>query len=268
MIENLITRALEETYNIDGKWVTVRREDLAYKKPLPPNAKMSALIEIVKEKSRSYKLMAMFAKKQIGISYSIGFPYIAQEYGVKTIITYPSNEKKSPDWLLKCEKDTDVETIALHPNMVTINVNQTKKIIEERGGYFIPFGFDDAISVKAHSERFILPKNIGTLIMATMTGMTLAGAIHNLYLGNKTAKKIIGVSCGRPPENVIKSMNKYIDVPSNVEVINPYDRNFKVPNDTDCPLPLHPDYEAKAWYYMLQNIKELIEPIYFINVGA
>lgn len=268
MIKDLITNAPVEYYFIRGRHIAVRREDLAYARPLPANAKMSALYEIVKEKSYQYKLMAMFAKKQQGVSYALGFPHIAKEFNVETIITYPTNRPKDiPAWLAECKKKLNVEVITLHPNMVTININQTKKIVEDRGGYFIPFGFDSMTSVLTHRDRFVLPKTTGTLIMATMTGMTLAGAIAHLQRHDKVAKKIIGVSCGRPPENVFKSMRQYIDVPDNVEIINPFDRNFK-PADFEEPFPLHPDYELKAWYWMLNNLDDLPDPIYFINVGA
>lgn len=265
MISDLITKAPEETYNIGNRWVTVRREDLAYKKPLPPNAKMSALYEIVKAHSRQYREMILFAKKQTGISYSIGFPYICKEFNIHPVVVYPKTVKtKVPDWFDKLGPQT--ETYFVHPNMVTINVNQCKQLAEERKAFFVPFGFDHQISVRTHSERFDLPRKIGTLIMATMTGMTLAGAIDNLYRGNKPAKQIIGVSCGRDENNVMKSMSKYINVPDNVKIINPYERHFK-PN-IETPFPLHPDYELKAWNWMIENIDTLIDPIYFVNVGA
>lgn len=264
----LVTTAPEEHYPIDGKWVTVSRQDLAYKKPLPPNAKMSALYEIVKQYSRQYKTMVLFAKKQKGISYCIGFPVICKEFGVTPIITYPKSENQPlPDWMFQLGSyGPETETIQLHPNMVTINVNQSKQIAEQRNGFFIPFGFDHEISVMVHSEHFNVYRKLGTLVMATMTGMTLAGAIDNINRGNKQVKKIVGISCGRPVGNVIKSMEQYVDVPQNVEIINPYERNHTP--DIEQPFPLHPDYELKAWAWMLENIQKLPEPIYFINVGA
>lgn len=267
MIEDLITTAPEEYYFVERKPIIVRREDLAYKKPLPPNAKMSALFEIVKAYHRDFKTMVLFAKKQHGISYSIGFPFICEQFNVKPVIVYPWNGKGAlPEWLVSLHEHTQTEFSFVHPNLVTININEAKRVAQERFGFFIPFGFDHALSVQTHSKHFDMPRKLGTLVMATMTGMTLAGAIDNITRNDKQVKKIIGVSCGREPNNVYKAMSKYIDIPNNVEIVNPYPRNF-LPQ-VDQPFPLHPDYELKAWAYLLEHIEELPEPIYFINVGA
>lgn len=279
MISDLITEAPQEVYLIDNIPVIVSREDLAYKAPLPPNAKMSALYEIVKHKAAmGFTKMVLFAKKQKGISYAIGFPYICEEFGIEPIITYPAIAKHPmPEWMkvLYTRGDTNFLAERLHPNMVSININQSKKIAEDLGAYFVPFGFDHALSVDIHSKRFVVPNACKTVVMATMTGMTLAGAIKSA--SNKVISvpfdlyqfpKFIGISCGRPPENVHKSMAQYITLPpiNRLSVINPYDRNIKI--DIDQPFPLHPDYELKAWKWLTDNIHQLAEPILFINVGA
>src|SRR5689334_4940788 len=143
MIKDLIAAdAPIEEYSIKGKKVFVRREDLRYAAPLPPNAKMSALYAIVERAaSEGYKKVVLFAKKQQGTPYAMGLAPICQEFNIDAIIAYPaSNTQAMPEWLQKLQTDfINVFPARLHPNMVTINVNQCKQIAEKRDAYFIPF---------------------------------------------------------------------------------------------------------------------------------
>lgn len=276
MIEQFITAAKRELHLIDNIPVIVSREDLAFSPPLAPNAKTYALIEIIKrEAANGYKTMVMFTKKQQGTPYAIGFPYICAEFNVKPIIAYPATGKHPlPDFiqkLLYTENPPRCEFVQLHPNMISINVNQAKQIAEDHQGYFIPFGMDDALGVEAYAKHFEIPANIKTVVMATMTGMTLAGAILNAqrkHISNelKDFPKFIGVSCGRPTDNVLLSMKKYITLPT-FDKLQLYDYGRAPMLVADTPFPLHPDYEAKAWFWLKQHIKELDQPVYFINVG-
>jgi hypothetical protein len=38
--------------------------------------------------------------------------------------------------------------------------------------------------------------------------------------------------------------------------------------DIPCPFPTHPNYDLKAWGYLVEHIDELKEPILFWNIGA
>ena len=265
-IDKLIGSAVEQTYTVSNKQVRVIREDLAYASPLPPNAKMSALWAIVQRAhAEHYTGVALFAKKQSGVSYAIGLPHMANALDMQSLLTYPITPKhKFPDWLTQTQTD-GAEIVPLHPNMVSINVNQNRKLAEMRGYYAVPFGFDDALSIETHAQRFVLPSNIGTLVLSAMTGMCLAGAILHLQRNDKFAADIVGVSGGRDASNIFKTMRKYIDVPENVRIIDEYARHYK-PN-TVAPFDVHPDYELVAWHWLTQNVETLKEPIYFLNVG-
>lgn len=271
--------APEEEYTIEGKKIIVRRDDLAFRPPLPPNAKMAALFELVKHAyAMGYKKVVMFAKKQQGTSYAIGLPVFCKMFDLHAIITYPQPKAQwhiTPDFIAQARVNgfaDDTELIPLHPNMVSINVNQSRQIAEKQNAYFIPFGFESALSVDAHANKFALPSyHIGTLITATMTGMILAGTLRQIYERKYDVERVYGVSCGRPVKSVLKSMQKFLDWEREVKrhlTIFEYPRNFHPAfQPGQAPFPLHPDYEAVAWYWLLQNVSTLPEPIYFINVG-
>lgn len=284
----MLDEAPEEQYEVKGKAVIVRRDDKAFLPPLPPNAKMAALYQLVKRAAeQGYKKVVMFAKKQQGISYAIGLPVFCREFDLEAIITYPQPKRQwhiAPSFIPSAKHNGNgqqekLQLIPLHPNMVSINVAQSIKIAEQTGAYFIPFGFDDALSVETHARKFSLPDyRIGTLVTATMTGMILAGLLRQIYLREYLVDNVYGISGGRPVDSVYKSINKYINLDIEAKRIrlhirNPYDRNFPAlayleEYFPDCNFfATHPDYEAKAWLWLLQNIHVLPEPIYFINVG-
>lgn len=264
----------EEQYRILGHAVTVRRDDLAFKEPLPPNAKMAALYEIVKHAySLGYREAVLFAKKQVGIPYAIGFPVICKEFNMKATITIPATEKSIYEqWQLDAIW-RGAEIIKLHPNMITINVNQSKKIADDRKAFFVPFGFEDPISVKVHSEKFSLPDyEIGTLVLSTMTGMILAGVLKQIHDRQYKVKNVYGISSGRSEASVYKSMKKnypnYDSEVGHLMLLEAFKRNEKPALDKSViPFSMHPDYEYKAWAWLVRNIDRLEEPIYFINSG-
>jgi hypothetical protein len=268
-----------ERYEILGHTINVRRDDLAFLPPLPPNAKMAALYNIVKHAYvLGFDKVVMFAKKQQGIPYAIGLPPICKQFGMKCFITYPSTGRiPMPQWLYNLQIDyPDTFPVRLHPNMITINVNQSKKIAEKYGAYFIPFGFDSEISVNTHSEKFGLPNYFGTLVMSTMTGMILAGVLKQIYTRGYKVDRVYGISSGRSEDSIMKSMEKYIGRGlfnnANLSVIEAFKREYIVDQSdkTLYPFPMHPDYEAKAWNWMINLLRfnDLIpNPIWFINTG-
>ena len=282
MTDLIDTIAVEERYTIGGKAVIIRRDDLAYKPPLPPNAKMSALCGLIERAAANgYKKVVMFAKKQQGISYAVGLPVFCEMFGLEPIITYPTRTGQPvPEWLV----GLGVEAHGLWANLVYVNVAQSKKLADGVGAYFVPFGFDDALSVDIHAQKFALPDyEIGTLVMATMTGMILAGTLRQIRDRGYSVKRIVAISGGRPSENVLESVNKYIGgfdgigIPfERLSILNPYDRNVDARVAVDrlhnlynatIPTAFHPDYELKAWCWLLENLANLEPPIYFINVG-
>lgn len=274
----MLPEAWFEKYEVGGKEVIVRRDDKSFLPPLPPNAKMAALYALVERASKQgYKEAVLFAKKQHGISYSIGFPVFCKEFGLKSIVVMPSDNTTGtgfPEWS-ESLVELGAYRIGIKPNMVTINVNQAKKFAEERKAYFVPFGFDDALSVEVHANHFSLPQNVGCLVLSTMTGMILAGTLKQIKDRGYNVKTVNAVSGGRPVGSILKSVYKYLD-PSisychNLNIHNPYDRNFDaitaLKNLDQIPFDLHPDYEAKAWLWLVTNIDKLREPICFINIG-
>lgn len=267
-----------EICHIKGRDVYVRRDDLAYHAPLPPNAKMAALYNIVKHAyALGHDRVVMFAKKQQGMPYAVGLPPICKEFGMECWITYPSNKFETLPWMVEAQRFGNCFFEFLHPNMITVNVNQSKKLAERLKAYFIPFGFDDPISVETHASKFELPQHVGTLVLSTMTGMILAGTLKQIYTRGYNVERVYGISSGRSEMNIHKSIMKYLDPNKlgHLHLSEAYPRDFKVDQSSKelFPFPVHPDYEAKAWNWLLDRLElsglyePLPDPIWFINSG-
>ena len=81
-------------------------------------------------------------------------------------------------------------------------------------------------------------------------------------------RRVIGVSSGRSLKKLHQCIRKYVhEIPANVTLIPasmPYD---SIPSQ-DCPFPAHPNYDLKAWTYLVENLKSLTSPLLFWNIGA
>jgi len=258
---------LNESYKVTNqlisRYVVVRREDKRYEYPLPHHLKMGALEAIViRAKLLKYKLIGAFCTTH-GI-WPFGLPHLAAKHGLKSIVVYPSmNEDKIPD-----ELKVNIDGYELHtikPNMVTINGAQAKKYIEDQYGYYIPFGVDEPLAVKQIADQLHLD-GIGTLIVPCGSGVTLAGALMSIEQNKSHVENIAAVSAGRAAKSIIKTVSKYVQIPSNVRWVTRYEYN-DIPK-IECPWPAHPYYELKAYDWMIDNLFSLYEPIHFMNIGS
>ena len=258
---------LDEVFTVNDIPVIVRREDKRYKPPLPPHGKMGVLDMLCKKASAmGYKMIGCFGSKYS--NWIAGVPIIASKYNLKSVVCYPANKVSStPKWVQHIEDiPYDGELWLIRPNMVTINQSQAKKYIEEKDGYFIPFGFDLPEVVELLSEQIELPPYIGTLVISCGSGITLSGVLKSIDKNKNTVKRIEAISSGREVSSIFKTIKKHHDVPRNINFRQPY--GYADVPDIDCPWEAHDHFELKAYDWMYQNIKQLPQPIYFLNMGA
>lgn len=269
---------LDEIYQVNGYEIIVRREDKRYKFPLPPHGKMGVVDLLCKYASaRGYNMIGCFGSKTS--NWIAGVPIIASKYGLKAVVCYPAKNLSScPGWLqnsakrqhLNIEPNYGYQLKLLHPNMTQINSSQARKYVEERQGFFIPFGFDLPICVEYLSKQYAdMPKKIGTLVVSCGSGITLAGLLRAVRFNNIEVKRIEAVSSGRPVKSIIATISKHQQIPRNINWREVYTYS-KVPN-IECPWPAHGHYELKAYdwlvNYQAEGRRKLPEPIYFVNVG-
>ncbi len=133
----------------------------------------------------------------------------------------------------------------------------------------IPFGMDCPESITAiAAEAKTVPSSLldgGTVVVSCGSGVTLAGLLRGL---NPMPRCIIGISAGRSLAKLRRCISKYVPIECpNVTLIEasiPYDSAPAL----KCPFPAHPNYDLKAWKYLVEHIDCLKPPILFWNIGA
>jgi 1-aminocyclopropane-1-carboxylate deaminase/D-cysteine desulfhydrase-like pyridoxal-dependent ACC family enzyme len=255
---------IHQIYDVKGVEVIVRREDMKYQSPLPPHGKMGILDMLCSQaRDKGYKMIGCFGSKYS--NWIVGVPYIAENYGLQSIICYPANDVLAlPDWL-NGVNESHIKLI--RPNMVTINQAQAKKYVENRGGYFIPFGFDVPEVVNCLSRQFSdLPNEIGTIVLSCGSGITLASILRVVRLNSVGVERIEAISSGRAIKSIQATVRKHEFLNDKVRYRQPYEY-AEVPN-IQCPWNAHDHFELKAYDWLYKNVKRLPQPIYFINIGG
>lgn len=258
------TIAPVEEYKISGIDVTVSREDLRPSRPLPPHGKMPALREMCRSVAQQgYKAICAFGSKYS--NWTAGLPYLARHYQLGSIVIYPANRMADvPAWLQQSMPD---ELVTIKPNMVGINMAQAKKIAEEKGAYFIPFGLETQSTLDILEETISLPDRTGTLIITAGSGMTLAGVLMAIRKNGAQVDNIVAVSSGRPIDSIKQTVSRNVGaLPSNIIWVREFDY-ANVPTVL-CPWDAHDHFELKAYDWLIRNIKLINRPIWFINMGG
>lgn len=278
---------LDKTYTVQNRQVTVRHfENIARTmnlrwegkiilntNPLPLHGKMPALEKLLLgQYAHGYTHVGAFASH--GSNWAQGIAPLAFRIGYQKVsIVYATNPNKPtyPDWLEHAQA-YGAELIPIRPNMTAINSAQAKKILAERGAYFIPFGLETRPVIDYLTEAMSFPETVETLVMCCGSGITLTGVILHAQKYNKRIPKIVGVSSGRSAKEILKTVARYsapIQYSQHVgalEIKEGYD--YAQTLKETAPFSTHPYYERKAFDWLTQNIQTLHEPIHFLNMGV
>lgn len=263
---------LIETYDIKGIPVNVVRGDRIYNSPLPHHLKMGALNKVVADaKASGRHTIGAFCTKHG--TWPFGLPHLAESHGMNSIVCFPATKwEQIPHQLLESNYDGYKlihETRLLKPNMVNVNQSQAKKyIMEENDGVYIPFGCNTPKAVETLSYQLKLPvDDVGTLIVPSGSGVTLAAAIMAIHRYKTNVKQIVAVAAHAPRINdIAKTIMEHVQFPKQLRFIDLYKYDEIPP--IECPWPVHPRYELKAFDWLEMSIKRLPRPIWFLNIGA
>jgi 1-aminocyclopropane-1-carboxylate deaminase/D-cysteine desulfhydrase-like pyridoxal-dependent ACC family enzyme len=133
----------------------------------------------------------------------------------------------------------------------------------------LPFGLECAEAVRAVAgEASSVPIEAvqgGTVVISAGSGVTLAGLLLGL---RATPERLIAISSGRSISKISACVRRYVrQLPRFVDILEPR-YPYDIALDYPCPFPSHPNYDRKAWKYLVENVSQLQEPILFWNVGA
>jgi threonine dehydratase len=189
-----------EKYNINGRDIFVKREDLSSLDPAPRLSKLRGVYErMLKVKNEGYKTIGVFDTRVSKAGW--GCAAIAQEIGDLEIINFypelkeylktnfiPENQRKV--------KELGGKLCGMKGGRTAVLYSQSKKLAEMKGWYMMPLGLVVEESVKATSKiAETLPANAlgGDLVVCIGSGMITAGIASALAT---KLNRIYAVSAG------------------------------------------------------------------------
>jgi len=239
--------------------------------PMPPLAKLRGAGLLLKTlKYKGEKLVghhdSWYSKAGWGIA------ILCEQLGLKCVVGYPARKGEVPQQISNAQC-CGAELHPVKPNFIRVNYQMTKKYVEGRGGYMLPFALacpESTIGVA--TEAGTVPETLlgGSLVISVGSGTILSG----LLLGLKEIPQIYGISAGMSEHNQrlnIRQLLLLTNAPGTRYIENftivPPPRPYEEEEDYPCPFPSHPNYDRKAWRYLVEHIHELKRPVLFWNIG-
>lgn len=272
----LIENTPIELYNHKLGQYWVKREDLSCPAPGPPFSKVRGLMKVLeKEKAAGTKVIG-YTETSISMA-GIGVAWGCKCLGMKAVIFDPQY-KKTPGLLKLHRREWKRSGAVFEPVTATrhkINYYIGKRILREKypDSVMLPLGLPFRETIEetvAEIEKSDVHK-FNTIVLCIGSGTICAG----ILLGFKS-KKIIGVmvttgNIKRKREKILNKAGLYNDgffgTKINFRIEDPgwqYTDRCTIP----IPFPCHPYYDAKAYLWMIQNLKQLSKPVLFWNIGA
>jgi threonine dehydratase len=258
-----------ERFMARRRLIYVKREDLYGIPPAPPLAKLRGIRVLL---SRLYKegvrLVGCWDTRVSKLGQ--GLAASCKEFpGMRCIVSYPTKKGEKQPESIQIAADLGAEIYPLPGSRITICYAQARRYVTENGGVMLPFGMECQEAVDGvRREANTVPSRLvegGTIILCCGSGVTLAGLILGL---TASPYKIIGVSSGRSVTNIRACLRRYIkELPRYLELheaTTPYSQALSFP----CPFPSHPNYDLKAWKFLIDNLHDYRAPILFWNIGA
>ncbi len=273
----LIENTPIELYNHPDGQYWVKREDLACPSPGPPFSKVRGLWKVLeKEKEKGTEYVG-YTETSISMA-GWAVAWCCYYLGMKSVIFDPQY-KETPGLLKKHRREWKKWKAIFEPvkaGRAKVNYYISRKIMKEKypNSAMLPLGlpFPETIEETAKEARNEIKDGYNSVVVNVGSGTIAAGVLMAFH---KTAK-VIGVM-GRTGnvfgkrEQIIKKagilegglMGKKV----NFTLVDPgwrYTERCKVV----VPFPCHPYYDAKAYEWMIKQLKHLPKPLLFWNIGA
>ena len=258
-----------ETYNVNGKSVYVKRDDLMGDgEILPPWGKLSALRNVLLDVNPTKPLIHLSV---YGSWSGWALSQISKELGYEFIMAYHKS-KKYPEYMLeKVDR-----TLPLKPNMMSILYNKVGSIAREKDYIRLPYAFDHSAYIDTQRKRFREVKeklDFDHLVVSSGSGVTCLGMLleHDPFpsLFEPDNKRTFHTVCVSSESSIKKKFSKYqIYDTDNVEIVKSEFAFDDKMEWYDTPFPCNEFWDKKAWYWLEQNISKFDGDILFWNIGG
>ena len=261
-----------EKYKVKDRIVYVKRDDLFGRHPAPPLAKLRGIKPILERLNEK-------GVKVVGINDTRvskagqGLAILAKQLDMKAILGYPNYRSGEIPPQHKIAQEYGAEIYPVRANRVNIMYYQTKKYVESKGGYMLPKALITMDTVKnVAREASTIPEDLldGSMVICAGSGTITSGVICGL---KKIPDQFYVISIGmhkNKTQTILKLLwkyGKYYSIPKQVKILR-YPKDYYDEEKFSCPFPSHPNYDRKAWRWLVENIDSLKEPVLFWNIGA
>jgi 1-aminocyclopropane-1-carboxylate deaminase/D-cysteine desulfhydrase-like pyridoxal-dependent ACC family enzyme len=265
-----------EVYELGGRRVLVKREDLCTNPPLPPLAKLRGAWHLLQKlKGDGVKAVGHYDTRVSRAGQ--GLAILTQALGLEFHLFTPKpNGLLMPEQIDVARQHGAILHFMRH-NFTPINYAVAKRQLEQDGGYMLPFGVScpEAVVAVAH-EAGQIDFPIDILVISVGSATILAGVLYGLrYL----PKRIIGISAGlsnaKQRRNLVRllyqvctPLERIAAIVSRLQLLPPI-MPYSQADNFPCPFPSSPYYDRKAWHWLAQNIESLPHgQILFWNIGS
>ncbi len=280
----LVNHTSLETYELHGRSILVKREDLCCPYPGPSFSKMRGVLAHIEKRPEHFigVLDTFHSKAGWGVAYA------CKQLGKQAINFWP-RYKKDHDAELPRQQQRNARalgaiTTALPAGRSAVLYHQAKKkmvdvVAKATGGvYMMPNALKLPESITENAAEVVrsndqLPK-CATIVISISSGTVAAGVLLGLHQIHRLPwyRVILHMGYNRSPEACLKYMERVAGIPlaDKVQFINEGYGYKDAVKGVDVPFPCNPYYDAKAWKF-LDNPKTLShfgnEPIIFWNIG-
>jgi 1-aminocyclopropane-1-carboxylate deaminase/D-cysteine desulfhydrase-like pyridoxal-dependent ACC family enzyme len=258
-----------ETYEIKGRLIHVKREDMFGIYPAPPLSKLRGAYRVLKRLyDQNVRLVGCWDTRISKLGQGVA-AICAQLPGMQCIISYPTKRGVEEPPQIKVAAALGAQIFPTSGARISICYSRVKKVVEERGGVMLPFGLEcpEAVDAVSREAKTVPPQYVagGTVVLCCGSGVTLTG----LLLGFQVRpQKFVGVSAGRSLRKIRACVERYVSrMPAILELHEatiPYGKVLSYP----CPFPTNPNYDIKAWKLLVERLSNYSCPILFWNIGG
>ena len=267
-----------EKYRIKGKTIFVKREDLFCSDKIAPLSKMRGVQRVMERlKKDRVNTVGVFdfkvSKAGVGIS------AMAKHLGMHCIECYQHYKSYDETGLPKQQQqciEWGAELFPIKASRININYAIGKKYVTSFGGYMFPKGIilDETINATSAEVEYDQEsiKSFKNIVISVGSGTIITGLVQGL-LGLDVKMNVYGIACTNSVKHCKRFYKFCEEVPDGslkkIDIrILPSDIEYYDECVDECPFPAHPNYDRKAWRWLVKNIKDIKGPTLFWNIGA
>lgn len=276
---NLIDNTPVQSYEIKGRIILVKREDLSCPAPGPPFSKMRGLMTVLSQlKARGYTTIG-YTETSISMA-GWGVAYGCQLLGLQAVLFDPQYVE-TPTLLTyhrRMWKKFNPIIISVKAGMARVNFNISRKILADKYGQqstMLPLGLPFPASVEATytegkktREKDKQVDSCASVVVNVGSGTICAGVLK--AFSDKTVYGIMGRtgSTEQKKKKIFEKAGPLFGgmIKPDFHLVDP-GWEYTQASSIRTPFPCHKYYDAKAWQWLVENIEEVQEPILFWNIG-